>query len=357
MCRDAMQTNTGINWNPLGILADEYLWNNVLSGPDCYIRDGMHTVSSNGVGGTEIALIIQELKSINIGIDIVQKFSKLWILPTSQGKVTDMYFKEELVQTDHVRHFASQVLTMIHLLHAFLQEKIKPTGRLTDHIACFGWLYEIITICRLGIGGINGLRHAVFEHANLYKRLYDIEHIKIKWHHLMHLPDDLQRIGRMVACFVTERKHLDVRECSDNVFRHIEHTVVHDILNNLHQNYMGNSSNFMPKFLLDPEDVVSGGEQYFRSYSATFECGTLHRNDIVILRDRSVAQALEFWQRPDGDFAVRVQSFVPLDSNTWQRCIDSEFVAANDIVEAVPYYVPRQGQVRIAPLACAFDTI
>ena len=66
------------------------------------------------------------LADVGISIEIVQTYAQKFTLPRSRGgKCSDLYFKAELVTTDHVRHFASDVLGMVPIMHAFLQEKIK----------------------------------------------------------------------------------------------------------------------------------------------------------------------------------------------------------------------------------------
>ena len=79
---------------------------------------------------------------------------------------------------------------------------------------------------------IAALRTAVDDHARLYCELYDVPKLfKVKWHHLLHLPDDLKRMGKMLSCFPMERKHKDIKVHMVNSFRSLEQTTVYSHLN------------------------------------------------------------------------------------------------------------------------------
>ena len=348
--RKELQKKFGINYNPDGLLWDAYLWDKVLVGTQNYCRDPMHTVSSNGVAGTEIALCIQALITVKISLEIVQKFGKLWVLPKAHGKVSDMYFQEELTGTDHVRHFASDVLGMVHLLYAFLIEKVRPTGVILEHIECFTKLFEIITLLRRGIRGVEKLRQAIQEHADLFIKIYGEDVIKPKFHQLLHIADDMLFLGEMISCFVTERKHKDLRECSKGVFNEIEHTVVHEFLNKTVQNYMSQSNNFLPQYLVNPKSTIVAGTDCCWAKSATLECGTIYQLDIVFLHDRSIAEVMEFWQFGSESVIVRLCRFQRTeDECLWKRGAVALCCKADEIVEALPYYSPFIGYIRIAP--------
>ena len=52
--------------------------------------------------------------------------------------------------SDHVRHFASDVLGMIPVLYAFLIEKGLPRGWLPRNVTCFTLLHTILCILKRG---------------------------------------------------------------------------------------------------------------------------------------------------------------------------------------------------------------
>ena len=63
-----LQTDIGVNYCPPGILFDDHLMHNVISVPHNYIRDTMHTLTSNGVAGTHLALMCQNLGEVGCSL-------------------------------------------------------------------------------------------------------------------------------------------------------------------------------------------------------------------------------------------------------------------------------------------------
>ena len=67
------------------------------------------------------------------------------------------------------------------------------------------------------------------EHHTLYRKLYR-EFIKPKFHHLLHLEENIDQIGFLLSCFVTERKHRSVKRAGLWTFSKYEHTLIADIV-------------------------------------------------------------------------------------------------------------------------------
>ena len=134
--REKLSKDFGINYNPDGLLYDKFLLRNVMDPLSNYIRDWMHTVASQGVAGTELSFLIQALVDEGVSLEIVRTYARKFVLPRSRGKVTDLFFKPELILTDKVKHFASDVLNMIPIMHMFLVDTLKPLGLLPRHIEC-----------------------------------------------------------------------------------------------------------------------------------------------------------------------------------------------------------------------------
>ena len=91
------------------------------------------------------------------------------------------------------------------------------------------------------------------------------------------------------------------------MFNHVEHTVVYDHLNYMTHEHLTKKDGFLPKFLCNPMPLVDGNDHITWSDSATFECGTIHRSDIVYLTDNTVAEVMDFWQlQSTAEIVVRV---------------------------------------------------
>ena len=158
---------------------------------------------------------------------IIRAYAKQFKPPRSRGKVSELYVKDELIDTDHVRHFASDVLGMLPLLFAFLIEKAVPRGWLPRHIMCFTALYKIVNIVRRGLMTTEvwaRMNVLINTHATLWLELYGNEPSKMKFHNLFDLPDDLRRIGSCLGCFVTERENKDANAAAATTYRHLERT-------------------------------------------------------------------------------------------------------------------------------------
>ena len=49
---------------------------------------------------------------------------------------------------------------------------------------------------------------------------------KPKLHHMHHIIDGMEWLGKLLSCFVCEREHRHVKDSALHVFRHLEHTVL-----------------------------------------------------------------------------------------------------------------------------------
>ena len=79
------------------------------------------------------------------------------------------------------------------------------------------------------------LTATVKEHQQLFLGLYP-QLVKIKFHYLWHVPDDLYRLGYSISCFAMERRHKDWKSFVLWCFKHFESTSTRDALNlMLHQ--------------------------------------------------------------------------------------------------------------------------
>ena len=58
-----------------------------------------------------------------------------------------------------------------------------------------------------------------------------------------------------MSCFVCERKHRHVKDSALHVFRHLEHTVLHDVVNTQCQQLLEGVELFKEQFLVTPRDV------------------------------------------------------------------------------------------------------
>jgi hypothetical protein len=349
---DLLEKRFGINFDVNGLLWDDHLYNNVLSGFKNYLRDGMHTCSSNGVAGDEIALVATSLARNNVPLEALQLYAKKWHVPRGNGKeVPKGAFKTELMCTNTVRNFASEVLVMVWLMHCFLQEKIAPRNILTDTVQCFSLLYDIMTLLRRGsMSSVGVLKRKVQEHAALFVMLFGEDAVKPKFHHLLHLPDNLEWMNQFLTCFVLERKNYDLKRAAREIKANMEHTVVHDYLNHICRSWLCAPESFVSKYLVNPFEVTIQRQAFLCSNSAVFECGHLFSADIVVMKDKTVSCIVDFWQDThDRSIAVRVHRYSRVSPTVWAKRTVASMVDPDTIIEAVPYYEVGLTQICIPP--------
>ena len=335
-----MQTLLGINYSPNGLLFCAAL-TAVLSPANNYIRDWMHTLVSNGVAGTHLALICQALVGVGCAMGVLQAYAKKFTLPRSRGKVTDLFFKDELMLSDHVRHFANDVLAMFPLLYAFLFEKAEPRGWLPRNIECFRALYAVLCILRRGAMSTTihaHLTRLIHRHAVLFLELYGNISAKVKFHHLYDLPDDLLRIGAL-SCFVTERKNKDAKAVASSVSRHLERTATMSFLQNTFTHWRDNMEACLPSYLRRATDVTVPGADctLSRSTEAILPCGDIFEGDVVLLNDGSIAKVVDFWHWGDddvNDIHVRLERFTRNASGPlrFEHRIGDRFVVDSGVI-------------------------
>ena len=210
----------GLSYHPEGLLWDLHL-RTIIRPVDNCIRDWMHTLVSGGVAGTEMSLLLQSLREHGVKYDQIQQYAANFKFCHSRGKLDMSCFGEGRISDDQLRSFASEQLSMIPILYCFLVDIIKPLGILTENIACFCLLREIVEILTLGphqaICHLNDLRSLIVEHNKKFRSLYS-DHIKPKYHHMMHIVENMSFIGACLGCFVTERKHRTIKRAACHIF-------------------------------------------------------------------------------------------------------------------------------------------
>ena len=159
----------------------------------------------------------------------------------------------------------------------------------------------------------------------------------------------MSTVGRLLSCFVTERKHRITNRAALYVFRNFEATVVEDFINKqVHE--LREGSLFKAKVLIEPSTVEIGGYTLRTSVAAMLACGEVHRGDIVATRQHRVGRVSQFWEDGDGSIILAIVVYPPapgVDSFLVGESL--AFVADNDIVRAVIWCERSPGLIRIVP--------
>ena len=127
---------------------------------------------------------------------------------------------------DAVRCFAAEVLVAIPILYEFAIQILAPLSILQEHIECLWLLRLILQILTLGDKAVEMadiLEEAIEQHRALFVRLY--AEAKPKLHDLLHIPTIVGTVCANIKCFVTERKHKQIKTACAHIYGNFEHAL------------------------------------------------------------------------------------------------------------------------------------
>ena len=148
---DRLEQVHGVVYDESTLLFDDELRHIVKPVTHC-IRDHMHCLVSNGIVGTEIALLLHELADCNVTHDHIVRYADTFRMPKTRGAKPDKRWFSEPGEKN-MRAFASEQLNMVPIMMCFLVDMMLPRGLLLDHVKCFLWLERIVALVSLGPDG------------------------------------------------------------------------------------------------------------------------------------------------------------------------------------------------------------
>ena len=210
---------------------------------------------------------------------------------------------------DGWKGFASELLTIVPMLLSFLNIVVAPMRVMERHIESFRLLDRLLKLFSLGAESsmphLALIERTIAQHARLFNELYSSV-VKPKAHHIFHIPDHMRNLGRLLSCFVTERKHRSVKAVASHAFRHFENALIREMLNSMVEQAAGETNLYTSVYLEHPRgvaaDALSGiGDavpgmpaNLFTSTKAVLMCGHLARGDLVMTSARSVGEITTF---------------------------------------------------------------
>ena len=231
-------------------------------------------------------------------------------MPKLFGKVDSNWFTVKRLgkpseAKDGWKGFSGEILTIVPILAAFLRLVVQPMGVLQRNIECFLMLERLLKLFSLGAESamphVDLIERLIAEHAGLFKELYG-DVIKPKFHHVYHIADHMRNLGRLLSCFVTERKHRTMKRTADHSFRNFETNLARDLLNLTIERYSGSDCMFLPEHLISPKVLPVDSvrvcaylpqnlvRELLVSSRAVLKCGSISKGDIVMLSDRAVGR-------------------------------------------------------------------
>ena len=292
----------GINYDPNSILFDRDL-KGIVRPVTGWIRDWMHMLCVAGVGNIEVEQILNVLRHAGVPGSLVTTFFSNFTLPKQHGCIEEDWFTTKRMgkpgeERDGWKGFAKELLVIIPLLNLFLQTAVAPTADATmlRHVRCFGLLDKLVKLLSLGaeaaMAWMDLIRDTIDQHASLYSSLYSSA-VKPKFHHLHHVIDGMQGAGRLLSCWVTERRHRSTKAFANHTFRHYEATLTLDTFNRMvvtaEEGHI-----YTPESIEDPVTLQHGGVTAACGNSAHLRCGSISKGDCVMLADRRVGFAHKF---------------------------------------------------------------
>ena len=238
---------------------------------------------------------------------------------------------------------------MLPIVHAFLTDVVEPLGMLHDHIECFRLLVLIVQIFSLGPSGatrhLARAQQAIIDHGELYVSLYP-NAVKPKFHHLLHICENVQTLGALLSCFPTERKHRVVKSRALHVFRNFEHTVLRDLVNEQLEK-LGEETQYAEVCLVQPQSVKVNGDELSKSTIAHLPCGGVHAGDLVFCTDGLVHQVVGFWESA-GNVALQTVPLQNLPDGSWFKSVHRmSFVDAGACICSLAFAKRQRGVFRV----------
>jgi len=348
----SMETDCGFNYDPHGLLFDVEL-RGVYKPGHHTIRDWMHTCGQDGLANTHVACAMHALADHGIPGDRIREFADACHYPSKWGKLDKCAFSERRLKGNTITSFASIILTMVPVFHMFLEMFVATS--MPEHLKAFTYLHHMVGLLRLGpekaMLPIDSLRQLIVKHAKAMVDLYGDDTVKPKAHHMHHVIDGMQWVGKLLACFVTERKHRDVKRSALHIFRHMEHTVLVDIVNKSFQQLAEGIDLYKEAFLVRAKTAALAGQAFHRSKYAVLHIGAVQHGDIVINEQGIVGAVAEFWQQGDGHIFAAVDAFECIDDNPQIRAVQRShrvFFEASTIVDSLIWVEESPAIVRVS---------
>ena len=256
-----------------------------------YLRDWMHVLVSHGAAGTEVNCLLHVLVSEGFSHDLIVRYAGAYILPRSRGRLKPEWFTAKAMADDNMRLFGSELLSMMPVLQAFLHDVVVPRGLFADQVESFDLMMSIVHLLQSGPSAAASrsgeLGRLVERHHVAYIRAYGPDSLKPKWHHMLHVHEHGEALGRILSCFVTERKHRAVKACGTWAFKNYEHTVLRSMLYKQVAALSG-EAHFQSEALLCPKEVHVDGLVTYRAVAARIVIGEVRKDDVVSFADGTV---------------------------------------------------------------------
>ena len=246
----------------------------------------------------------------------------------------------------------------LRLLKQFVDLVLGPANLIRCHTASFLMMCEIVELLELGDAACSHLprlQQLITKHHSAFVEIYPM-HVKPKLHYLLHIPSCIERLGKNLNCFATERKHRGVRKNASSIVRHHDITLTRDQVNcqvNLfedatacYENQLERPINATWALDLVAALVPEAVNVKAATRAQLAQCGLVCRGDVVLIHERGnscVGEVRNFFAAlgPDGGLLtclLHAAFYQHVDSTRWSTAAPTQKAVDVVSVKAVLMY-------------------
>ena len=222
----AVETQLGIAFNEgLGVP-----WGRgatICRGPEDFCFDSMHSLfASGGCAQYEINQVLLRIQKQRILPDHFQEFCNTVHLSGHEKICPDIWQRVNKGSASHIKAFASEILSLIVVLIAFMDWVFVPRNLLPRETECLRLLHTITWILQdndLAVKKAHSreLDTLFARHHSLFMELYGACQ-KPKLHYsLVHIPRQIRKWNVHLSCFANERHHRWAKRLAAFVLKHL----------------------------------------------------------------------------------------------------------------------------------------
>ena len=322
-----LEKETGFNYHPRGLIQTTEL-RDLYSPTNHHYRDWMHIMLQDGVANTEVGLLVKRMMANDITISMLQTFFDGCNLAATHGKVQAAWIAPSRIKQTTIKSFSSYMLAIVPVIYMFMVH-YGVGSILPAEFDCFESLHYMISLFRLGPSSamlhIDALDTYIRSHHQKFVDVYGEECLKPKHHHLHHIIANMRYVGKLLSCFVCERKHREVKRTAVYVFRNFEHTTLLDMLNRQIINMKDGHDIFSCQFLVSPVIHDVKGMVIRSSSTAICHVGQLTTGDMVYFKNGTAGKIVHFYIVDEHPMAVRIEALEVVRSDTCIRNLSRTF--------------------------------
>ena len=185
--------------------------------------DWMHMWLCDGILDNELGLAMKRFERTGVtSYAELDMYFGQWTLPKALPKVGHLLKPEcakKFLASQHFSCNASDLLTLYPILQVFLTTVARarsPADMCVEALVAAFVCVDLLQNIKRGLVTKEQLNDAIVRHHELFKRCYDDDAIKPKFHYALHHAAHLDHFGLILSTFTHERKHKILRRAVQN---------------------------------------------------------------------------------------------------------------------------------------------